>query len=129
MLGSTPSRRPSVLWPEVAGAWLTYRMAPDSESRCSPSTIPRSERARPVPRRLNAFLSQGAAYDLPGFPVVPMHRAAPGDALAAMDRGLAVQVVDHQEAVAVLEYQDLLTAATGALQVVGGWCSSGPSSS
>jgi len=60
-----------------------------------------------VPRHLTAFLSYGAADDLPGYPVVLMHGAAPGDVLAAMDRGLAVQVADQQEAVAVLEYQNL----------------------
>ncbi len=77
-----------------------------------------------MPRRLNAFLSHGAADDLPGYSVVLMHGAAPGDALAVMDSGLAVQVADQQEAVAVLEYQNLLTAARWALQVVGGRCSS-----
>jgi len=44
-----------------------------------------------VPRHLTAFLSYGAPDDLPGYPVVLMHGAAPGDVLAAMDRGLAGQ--------------------------------------
>jgi len=30
-----------------------------------------------VPRHLTAFLSYGAAEDLPGYPVVLMHGAAP----------------------------------------------------
>ncbi len=44
-----------------------------------------------MPRHLTAFLSYGAPDDLPGYPVVLMHGAAPGDVLAAMDRGLAGQ--------------------------------------
>jgi len=59
-----------------------------------------------VPKHLTAFLSYGAADDLPSYPVVLMHGAAPGDVLAAMQSGLSVQVANRQEAVAVLENQD-----------------------
>jgi hypothetical protein len=60
-----------------------------------------------VPRHLTAFLSYGAADDLPSYPVVVMAGAAPGDVRAAMERGLSVQVATREEAVAVLEHQGL----------------------
>lgn len=59
-----------------------------------------------MPRHLTAFLSYGAAEDLPSYPVVLMHGAAPGDVMAAMQTGLSVQVANRKEAVAVLEHQD-----------------------
>ena len=59
-----------------------------------------------MPRHLTAFLSYGAADDLPSYPVVVMAGAAPGDVMAAMERGLSVQVANREEAVAVLECQD-----------------------
>jgi len=59
-----------------------------------------------VPRHLTAFLSYGAADDLPSYPVVLMHGAAPDDVLAAMHSGLSIQVENSKEAVAVLEHQD-----------------------
>ncbi len=59
-----------------------------------------------MPRHLTAFLSYGAADDLPSYPVVVMAGAAPGDVMAAMERGLSVQVANREEAVAVLEHQD-----------------------
>ncbi len=59
-----------------------------------------------MPRHLTAFLSYGAADDLPSYPVVRMHGAAPDDILAAMQGGLSIQVANSREAVAVLEHQD-----------------------
>jgi len=59
-----------------------------------------------VPRHLTAFLSYGAADDLPSYPVVLMHGAAHDDILVAMQSGLSVQVANREEAVAVLECQD-----------------------
>ncbi len=59
-----------------------------------------------MPKHLTAYLSYGAADDLPSYPVVLMHGAAPGDVMAAMQTGLSVQVANSKEAVAVLEHQD-----------------------
>ncbi len=59
-----------------------------------------------MPRHLTAFLSYGAADDLPSYPVLLMHGAAPDDILVAMQSGLSVQVANPEEAVAVLECQD-----------------------
>jgi len=59
-----------------------------------------------VPKHLTAYLSYGAADDLPSYPVVLMHGAAPDDILAAMQSGLSVQVANREEAVAVLGHQN-----------------------
>jgi len=60
-----------------------------------------------VPKHLTAFLSYGAADDLPSYPVVLMHGAAPDDVMAAMQSGLSVQVANREEAVAALGHQGL----------------------
>ncbi len=60
-----------------------------------------------MPKHLTAFLSYGAADDLPSYPVVLMYGAAPDDVMAAMHSGLSVQVASREEAVAVLEHKGL----------------------
>jgi len=85
LLGSTPSR----VHQYRAGSSRGFAAVPDgARQRVSlqPADHPgEAEGVSPVPRHFTAFLSYGAADDLPGYPVVLMHGAAPGDVLAAMD--------------------------------------------